>query len=251
MPEVPGGAAVDVVVAVGFLLFVISVLCAAVAELLASALNWRGRMLRTAVARLLGERDAAALYASPRIARLHGPRGRPPSYIPARVYSAAVAELGGEQRAAADELERDFEDLMDRATGWYKRRILWTVLAIALAGCVALNADVLALGNRFLADEAVKQAAIAQAEKAPAAGGDPVEAAARSVDDLQALDLPFGWDAAHRPDGAAGWLGRLAAWLLAAVTIPMGASFWFDVLSRASRQRGAGARPGAPAPGAP
>jgi hypothetical protein len=243
MPEVPGGAAVDVVVAVGFLLFVISVLCAAVTELLASAFNWRGRMLRRAIGRLLGEPDAAALYASPRIARLHGPSGRLPSYIPARVYGAAAAEL---VTAGGDELQRDFEDLMDRATGWYKRRVLWTVLAIALAGCVALNADVFALGNRFVADEAIKQAAVAQAEQAPT-----VEAAARSVDDLESLELPFGWDAAHRPDTAAGWLGKVVAWLLAAVTIPMGASFWFDVLSRASRQRGAGARPGAPAPGAP
>ena len=42
MPEVPGGAAVDVVVAVAFLLFVLSIVSAAVTELIASAFNWRG-----------------------------------------------------------------------------------------------------------------------------------------------------------------------------------------------------------------
>src|SRR5215210_4002223 len=132
MPEVPGGAAVDVVVALAFLLFVLSVLTAALAELIATAFNWRGQMLRQAVGRLLGEPAAAELYATRRVALLHGPRDRLPSYLPADVF--------GEP----EELERDFTDLMDRVTGWYKRRLMWTVLAIALLGCVALNADVFA-----------------------------------------------------------------------------------------------------------
>src|SRR5918997_7095176 len=141
MPEVPGGAAVDVVVAVAFLLFVLSVVSAAVTELIASAFNWRGRMLRDGLGRALGPERAAALYDSPQVRALHGPRGRLPSYLPASVAS----EVTG------------FGELMDRMTGWYKRRVQWTVLLVALLGCVAVNADAFALGNRFLKDEAIKQ----------------------------------------------------------------------------------------------
>jgi hypothetical protein len=109
MPEVPGGSAVDVIAAVAFLLFVLSIVSAAVAELISSAFNWRGKMLRRALGRLLGEGRAEALYASPRIALLHGPRGRLPSYIPA-------AAVGGEEGGR-------FDDLMSRVSGWYKRRV--------------------------------------------------------------------------------------------------------------------------------
>jgi hypothetical protein len=130
---------------------------------------------------------------------------------------------------------------MDRMTGWYKRRVQWTLLLVALLGCVALNADAFALGNRFLKDEAVKQAVVARAQDGP---GDAAAAAAQ-VEALPELDLPFGWSAHNRPDDALGWLGKVAGWLVTAITIPLGASFWFDVLSKFSRQRAAGVREGA------
>jgi len=91
MPEVPGGAAVDVVVAVAFLLFVLSIVSAAVTELISSAFNWRGRMLRDGLGRFLGEERAAALYGSPQLRGLHGPRGRLPSYLPERSRRASPA----------------------------------------------------------------------------------------------------------------------------------------------------------------
>src|SRR5215208_6461752 len=91
MPEVPGGAAVDVVVAVAFLLFALSIVSAAVTELIASALNWRGRILRDGLERMLGRERAIALYDSPRVRMLHGPRGRLPSYLP----SSVTSELAG------------------------------------------------------------------------------------------------------------------------------------------------------------
>jgi hypothetical protein len=225
MPEVPGGAAMDVVVAVAFLLFLLSVVSAAATELIASARNWRGRMLRDGLGRVLGHERAAALYDSPRLRALHGPGGRLPSYIPAAVAS----DVPG------------FDDLMDRMTGWYKRRVQWTVLVLALLGCVALNVDVLALGDRFLEDEVVKQAVVAQAQDGP---GSPAEAAAE-VAALPELGIPFGWGEHNRPDGSLGWLGKLAAWLVTAISIPMGASFWFDVFSKFSRQRATGIREGA------
>ncbi len=226
MPEVPGGAAADAILAVAFFLFFLSIVCAAATELVASALNWRGRMLRLGLERSLGRERAAALYDSPRVRSLHGPRGRPPSYLPPAVGSE-VEGCG---------------DLMDRMTGWYKRRVQWTVLLVALVGIALLNADAFALGSRFLEDEAIKQAVVGQAQDGSAGPA----AAAAEVAAIPELDLPFGWREQNRPEDALGWLGKVAAWVITAITIPMGASFWFDVFSKFSRQRGAGIREGAP-----
>jgi hypothetical protein len=237
MPEVPGGAAVDVVVALAFLLFVLSVVCAAVVELIANARNWRGRMLRGAVEQLHGADGAGAIYATRGVAVLHGPRGRLPSYLPARVYEVAAAEAGQAPDA------RLFDDLMDRVTGWYKRRVQWALLATALIGCIALNVNVFELSNRFLKDEAIKQVAVEQAKKSPAPSP---AAAAERLDAVDQLDIPFGWGAPNRPDGLMGWLGAAVGWLLAAISIPIGASFWFDALSKVSRQRATGNREGTP-----
>ena len=156
MPEVPGGA---VVVALAFLLFVLSVSSAAVVELVANARNWRGRMLHQAIEQLHGREGAAAIYDTRRVRVLHGPRGRLPSYLPARVYATAATEAG----QASD--TRLFDDLMDRATGWYKRRVQWAVLLTALLACVALNLNAFSPSNRFLKDEAIKDAVVAQVKE--------------------------------------------------------------------------------------
>jgi hypothetical protein len=238
MPEVPGGAAVDVVVALAFVLFILSVVSAAVVELISGARNWRGRMLRQALARLHGEERAAALYATRELAVLHGPSGRLPSYIPAHVHDGAARAVGDATPGPR------FDDLMDRVSGWYKRRVQWAVLAVALLGCAAFNLDAFALGNRFLKDEAIKQAVTQQAQKSPAAGEDAVATAAQRIDELDELDLPVGWGEPNRPGDLLGWLGKLGGWFALAVSIPLGASFWFDLFSRASRQRATGIRQG-------
>lgn len=46
------------------------------------------------------------------------------------------------------------------------------------------------------------------------------------------------------PDDLVGWLGRVLGWITLAISIPLGASFWFDLFARLSRQRATGARPG-------
>lgn len=235
MPEVPGGAAVDVVVALAFVLFGLCVVCAAAVELLAGARNWRGRMLRDAMAQLHGEDGAAALYATRDLAVLHGPRSRLPSYVPAHVHTTAAEAIG---QATP---ERTFDDLMDRTSGWYKRRVQWAVLAVAFLACGTFNLDPYSLGNRFLNDEAVKQVVTQRAQKAPPA---PLAEDARRIDAIDELDLPVGWGEPNRPDNLLGWLGKLGGWFALAISIPLGASFWFDVLSKASRLRAAGIRVG-------
>ena len=234
MPEVPGGAAVDVVVALAFLLFVLSVVSAAVAELVAGARNRRGRMLRAAIGRLLGEDTAAAVYDTWVVRVLHGPGDRLPSYIPERVFTRALREVEPGHPALRHEI---YDEFMDRVSGWYKRRVQWTVLVIALAGTIAINADPYAIGSHFLKDEAVKESIV----KAQPESGSFVAPTAET----EALDLPVGWSDRMTPDDAGGWLGRVLGWIVLAISIPLGASFWFDLLSKVSRQRATGIRPSA------
>lgn len=191
-------------------------------------------MLRDALARLHGEDRAAALYASREVSLLHGPRGRLPSYLPHSVHDRAVRSIGGPAPGPA------FGDLMDRVSGWYKRRVQWAVLAVALSSCVALNVDAFAIGDRFLKDEAIKQAVTGQAERSTGT----LEDTARRVEGLDELSLPVGWGEGNRPHGLLGWLGKLGGWLALAISIPLGASFWFDLFSKLSRQRATGVRDG-------
>jgi hypothetical protein len=59
-----------------------------------------------------------------------------------------------------------------------------------------------------------------------------------------AVALPTGWPpgGAPLPTGILPWLIRGLGWLVTALSVSLGAAFWFDVLSRALRLRSTGGR---------
>ena len=61
-----------------------------------------------------------------------------------------------------------------------------------------------------------------------------------AVRPIKQLQLPVGWGADNQPAGLVGWVGALAGWLITIAALLLGAPFWFDVLSRVSRQRAVG-----------
>ena len=170
-------------------------------------------------------------------------------------------------------IERWFASTMDRATGWYKRRMHATCLAVSAALCLVLGVDAVELARPFGAGgELVRPETSFVSPPPPAPDAEPgpvarVRAPAPPFslrDDLlmTARSVPSptaGLPVADRT--AAGWSaalarasqeipGRLPGLLLATVLVAMGAPFWFDVLSSFTAIRLAGSRPASvdPAP---
>jgi hypothetical protein len=134
--------------------------------------------------------------------------------------------LDERSRLVSERLETWFNDRMARAEGWYKRRAQAWSLGLALAITVALNVDSIHVVQRLWDDASLRAAAV-----------DAAEAGAT----IAVLPLPIGWT---QPLAIAppSWVLRIAGWLSTAVAVSPGATFWFDVLSRALRLRGTGAR---------
>src|SRR5207237_7574921 len=57
------------------------------------------------------------------------------------VLSDALLDARGDIDRFRASIEKSFDEVMDRASGWYKRRIQAIVLALALALVVSINAD--------------------------------------------------------------------------------------------------------------
>ena len=103
--------ALEVVIGLVFLYFILSLVCSAINEFIASMFRWRAQLLREGIENLLsgtddrraGERLARQLYDHPLIQGLVRPgwggRSRWPSYVPSRTFVAALIDVG---RKAAD-----------------------------------------------------------------------------------------------------------------------------------------------------
>ena len=128
------------------------------------------------------------------------------------------------------QVEHAFDDSMERASGWYKRKVQSVLLVLSALIVIGLNVNSVQVATSLWNDEALRSAVAARA----GAQGTPEDAAA-AVDDLSQLNLPVGWgdNAPDIPSAIPGWIITIAA-------LSLGAPFWFDLLSRLARLRGSG-----------
>jgi hypothetical protein len=129
------------------------------------------------------------------------------------------------------QLERAFDDSMERASGWYKRKVQIVLLVLAAVIVIGLNVNTVRVATVLWNDDALRSAVAARA----AAQGTPEDAAA-AVDGISELGLPVGWGANATEDP----LSLIPGWLITIAALNLGAPFWFDLLSRLARLRGSG-----------
>ena len=99
MPDISGLAALDVLVGLFFLYFILSIVCSSVQEFIAQILNLRAKTLEDGVRNLVGDEALTErFFRHPRLKALSKPRGgirragRGPSYIPSRVFAITLMD---------------------------------------------------------------------------------------------------------------------------------------------------------------
>jgi hypothetical protein len=221
-------------------------------------------------------------------------KGRMPSYIPSAIFARAfiatlTAKYGKAQTTAMllakvgnDGLSRTllaimgegpdnvaaleaavriwYDTVMERTSGWYKRRSQLVLFCVGLFYACALNIDALQLAQRLWGDSAataslVKKATEVKPAAAPAAGSaapTPTAQAAQASRELQTVKaLPIGWPSprfdAAEGRGVGAFLGALGfalfGWIITAFASSLGAPFWFDGIGWLLALRGSGAKP--------
>jgi hypothetical protein len=161
----------------------------------------------------------------------------------ARPLGPAVNEVG----QLATEVEKWFDDGMDRVSGWYKRKTQLVLVTVGVVVVIWANANLIRYVSVLSTNPDARAAVVAAAEKATG----PI-----STDDalakLKALDFGIGWDTTVAADDSRHLpatleeippaLGaNLLGWLFAIAAVSMGAPFWFDLLKNVVNLRGAGA----------
>ncbi|MTV40672.1 hypothetical protein [Duganella radicis] len=218
-------------------------------------------------------------------------QGRMPSYIPSTIFARAFvstlsAKYGKGPTAAAllnsvgnegltrtllaimgdgpdDEAALEnavrlwYDTVMERISGWYKRRSQFVLFLVGLFYACVMNIDALQLSQRLWNDSALTAQLVQKAQAAkpaapPATEAAPLEQAKQGkaqADVLQAL--PIGWPSA-RFEGVSGvWPFTVAltfaliGWIATAFAASLGSPFWFDGIGWLLALRGTGAKPAA------
>jgi hypothetical protein len=167
-----------------------------------------------------------------------------------------VAQAEGDIAKTRQAFETWYEDGMDRAAGWYKRKTQLVLFILGVLIAVCLNVDSVAVGRALWNSPALRSYTVAAAEQyAKTHEIEKGQAASQYLAPLEALTLPIGWNERghtwHRkksPVDAAGsahedlgavkeslsiyWPFAIGGWLLTALAMTVGAPFWFDLLNQ-------------------
>ena len=174
-----------------------------------------------------------------------------------QVVLSALDTAGDDIEKARTEIGKWFDGSMERVCGWYKRRTQVVLFLIGLVVAVGLNLDTLTIASRLNTDPALRAAAVAEAEGIVANAKDQPTRVEQIQGEFIRIGYPMGWlsdkdgfpwpgpQACEVPDpkapavctttatfGFKGWLALLVGWLITALSVTLGAPFWFDLLGK-------------------
>jgi hypothetical protein len=181
-----------------------------------------------------------------------------------------VERLVAEARRRGDDAWANLEAFRDSVAGWYdsrmaalstwyRKRSRFVAFGLGLLVVLAFNVDAIGVPQELWQNENVRDLVVAVADtstvelEACRDVADRLTCVEGTVDQLVDIGLPLGWDVGTDCDGtcdglletisyAVGTGGggvraagvKLVGWVLAAAALAMGASFWYDVLTRAT-----------------
>ncbi len=194
-------------------------------------------------------------------------------------YTSTPEEEEKKKEKAKAAFKVHYDEIMDRATDWYKRSVHISLIAIGLTTAIAFDADTFKIFNSLTANPDDRQELMQLAEsfvsnnKLESYTAAPMDSTATDsakivrVTELRGLvdsilyneikkvpaPLGLGWNesykeqqAAAASNGRAPWLFfliKLFGWIVTALAVSLGAPFWFDLLQKVINIRNAGVRP--------
>ncbi|MEQ9363120.1 MAG: hypothetical protein RIF32_02700 [Leptospirales bacterium] len=203
--------------------------------------------------------------------------GRPEISMIKKGLSVLVSESGMDFNRLSTGVEDWYNSVMERASGWYKRKISTAILVIAAVLSVGANADTIMMLNILYSSSSTRASVVALTDELNA--DTPAEqqgALAKQAYGVMNQSL-LGWSDSQvdfetaqndppppilgrverRPPAyscasgdkaciqsfALDWLMKIVGLILSIAAISMGAPFWFDLLSKVSSLRSSGGRP--------
>lgn len=180
-----------------------------------------------------------------------------------RVKSALVSlidDAGGDLKKAQENVERWYDDAMDRVSGWYKKKTQVIILLWALVVTLSVNADTILIANTLAHDSTLRASLVAMAEATakeplPQDAKGTAERVQQMSSEIKKLGLPIGWSRASKdpknpndpkslPSDIGEWALKIIGLLLTTGAVSLGAPFWFDVLNKVANIRSVGKQPG-------
>ena len=172
------------------------------------------------------------------------------------ILETTLATNGSSIQSVRFAIEKWFNDTMDRASGWYKRRTQLCLLTLGLAVAFGGDLSTVSIARWLWTSDAARQAALSAAQQYvqshptratnnQQALSDIAAEITQHDQDLFNRQCPIAWNMEYlKQRNAMFWtLEYFSGCIITGIAISMGSSFWFDALQNLIKIRGAGPKP--------
>jgi len=174
-----------------------------------------------------------------------------------RALLTLIDAAGNDINKARENIENWYNSSMDRVAGWYKRRVQKILIVLGFVLAVVMNADTIVIFKSLISDPPLRNSLVAAAQeyaKSPTLNDTSTIAQRRVSENARKIygyRLPIGWDwdntsidqsnkrlaipwsvTNNNESIAVRWLLKVIGWLITALAVSLGASFWFDILNK-------------------
>jgi hypothetical protein len=279
-----GSNVLEVAIGVVFVYLVLSLICSVINEqVIARFLALRAKTLEDGITTMLNDVLAKKLYNHELIQGL-SMRGRfdkllrrdsKPSYISSDVFAMAIRDIvtsykyvinpnaippalqtvleqaKGDAEQELVNLEKWFNDSMERVSGWYKRKVQLILFVIGFAIALCLNVDSIALVSTLANNATLRSSIVAAAQGTDKSVLDPSKNLGVLEKNFQTIQPALGWTASDVPQDPYRLLLKVLGLLATAFAVSLGAPFWFDILGKIAPLRATGNPPSVPTSSTP
>lgn len=159
----------------------------------------------------------------------------------------AATTAGNDLEKVRLEVAAWYDNAMDRVNGVYRRNLRWLSLGAGLALAVILNADTVSVAQALWRDGALRSEIVSMSDRL-----NPIDQSnfSQGMSNLSSVEsglrpFPLGWSEATSAwlKSPLGVVAKILGLLITALSVSLGAPFWFDLLSKFMNVRSAGTKP--------
>ena len=264
-------------VALGLMLFylVMSLSVTAAQEWVSSLFKLRGKNLKKGINQLVGNDITEEIYNH----SLMRTMGSKPSYLKSKYFSKILIDVIDTEKKVLNEEKKDikqfiekipnpklkkvfqsfnmeannkldsledqisdwFDAGMERASGWYQKKVQICSFIISAFFVIAVNASTINIAQALWEDDVLRKKTAAMAEQIPQENlSSSINNNLSQTDKItEAKSLfPIGWENENITlSSFFWWFKSIIGWLITIAAVSLGAPFWFDLIGKISNVR--------------
>jgi ABC-type antimicrobial peptide transport system permease subunit len=278
----------SVIIGIVFVLMLFSLLASTVMEILAALLSLRGLHLLRTLKNMLGDQTSKFLE-HPFFRQLAYATGRKtpmtayslPAWINKSTFSAILTDLlesngtgeleqkihdlpdgdlkelllylyrqtDGTLTQFKNKVENWFDEVMERASDWYKRSTKWWLFGVGFTMAIIFNTDTIQIYTSLSTNSVLREDFVTLATKfiehndsVPSFDANQAKALdvvvpqftemAKTYKESVSSPLGLGWSESQFNLTTTQWLVKILGWLLSGIAVTFGAPFWFEILKK-------------------